>query len=261
MKIGVLIKRVPDSDSRITVRDSAAGVDLANVTKWVVNPYDEFAAEAGIQLKEKGVGSEIILFTVGTSASDKQIRTELARGGDRAVRIDGPGFDEADALGVARALAAAIQKEGVQLVLCGKQAIDGDSSQVPGMLAEILGWPQITGINGLEVEGETIKANRPVGGGSVDVVQARIPAVLSCDKGLNNPRFPKLPAIMKAKKKPLDVLDAAALGLSEGDLAPLTQEANWGNPPPRPTGRILQGDTAAVVKELVQLLRDEAKVL
>jgi electron transfer flavoprotein beta subunit len=261
MKIGVLMKRVPDSDSRITVRDPAAGVDLASVTKWVVNPYDEFAAEAAIQLKEQGIGSEVVLFTVGSAAADKQIRTELARGGDRAVRIDGPSFGEVDALGVARALAAAIQQEGVQLVLCGKQAIDGDSAQVPGMVAELLGWPQVTGINGLVVEGESIKARRPVGGGTVDVVQTRIPAVLSCDKGLNNPRFPKLPAIMKAKKKPLDVRDAKALGLSPEALAPVVNEGNWGNPPARPSGRILQGDTAAVVAELVQLLRDEAKVI
>jgi len=267
MKIGVCIKRVPATDTRIKINDPSVGVDLSDVT-WKVNPYDEFAIEQALQFREAGVASDVALLTVDGPAADSQIREGLARGkrgqdASKAVRMDDPTFAGSDALGVARILAAAVQKEGIGLVLMGKQAVDGDSAQVPAMLAELLGWPQVLEVEQLEVNGETIKAWRPAGGGKREIVEVPMPAVISCDKALNTVRYPTLPGIMMAKKKPIEVLGAADLGLSGpvGAAGALVSESNWSLPPARPAGRILEGESPVVVKELVRLLREEAKVI
>jgi electron transfer flavoprotein beta subunit len=267
MKIGVCIKRVPATDTRIKISDPSAGVDLSDVT-WKVNPYDEFAIEQALLFREAGAASELALLTVDGPAADPQLREGLARGkrgqdAGKAIRLDDPSFEGSDALGVARILAAAVQKEGIGLVLMGKQAVDGDSAQVPAMLAELLGWPQVLEVEKIELTGETIKAWRPAGGGKREIVEVPIPAVISCDKALNTVRYPTLPGIMMAKKKPIEVLGAAELGLSGavGSAGALVSESSWSLPPARPEGRILEGDTPVVVKELVRLLREEAKVI
>ena len=220
MKIGVCIKRVPATDTRISISDPTAGVDLSDVT-WKVNPYDEFAIEQALLFREAGVASDVALLTVDGAAADAQLREGLARGkrgqdAGKAIRMDDPSFEGSDALGIARILAAAVQKEGIGLILMGKQAVDGDSAQVPAMLAEILGWPQVLEVDKLEVTGETIKAWRPAGGGKREIVEVPMPAVISCDKALNTVRYPTLPGIMMAKKKPIEVLDASQLGLAGG---------------------------------------------
>jgi electron transfer flavoprotein beta subunit len=145
----------------------------------------------------------------------------------------------------------------------GKQAVDGDSAQVPAMLAELLGWPQVLEVEKIELTGETIKAWRPAGGGKREIVEVPLPAVISCDKALNKVRYPTLPGIMMAKKKPIEVLGASDLGLSVavGSAGALVSESSWSLPPARPEGRILEGDIPVVVKELVRLLREEAKVI
>ncbi len=268
MKVGVCIKRVPATDTRIQIKGPSDGPDLSSVT-WKMNPYDEFAVEQALQYREAGVASEVVLLTIGGPEVESQVREGLAmgkRGQDagKAVRVDDPGLAGSDTLGIARALAAVVQREGIGLVLCGKQAVDGDSAQVPSMLAELLGWPQALAVCKMELEGERIRAWRPIGGGRLEIIDLPMPAVVSCDKGLNTPRYPTLPGIMMAKRKPIEAVDLAALGLDAstvGAAAAVTQESNWDLPPARPPGRILEGEGAVVVKDLVRLLREEAKVI
>lgn len=251
MKVGVCLKQVPATDTRIKIAGPDAGVDTSDV-KWELNPYDEFALEAALQLADDKVAEEVVILTVGDSGAEAKIREGLARGAKRAVRVELSGAT--DSLAVARALADVVKSEGLDLVLAGKQAIDTDNSQVPAMLAELLGWGQVTDVDKLELSGTEVKAWRAAGGGNRDVVATSLPAVISTDKGLNEPRYASLRGIMKAKRKKIDVVSA------DGG-SPLVSYSAWGEPPARPPGRILDGDTQSVVKELVTLLREEAKVL
>jgi len=269
MKVGVCIKPVPGTDSRIVIGDSAAGPNLSGVS-WEVNPYDSFAIEAAIQLQEAGTADDVVVFTVSGPEGDAKIRDALAMGkkgksgASKAVRLDDPAFAGSDALGIARILAAAVKKEGVDIVIAGKQSIDGDSGQVPAMMAEVLGWPSVCEVTDLEVGAGSVKAWRPAGSGKLEVVELSTPCVITADKGLNTPRYPTLPGIMMAKRKPLEVVDAAGLGLdsaSVGASASSVSLSNWSPPAARPPGRILEGEAQQVVSELITLLRDEAKVL
>jgi electron transfer flavoprotein beta subunit len=260
VKIGVCLKQVPATDTRIRVNATADGV-LTDDVKWEINPYDEFALEEGIRLKQAGKGTEVVIFTIGGADSEARIRDGLARGADRAVRLDDPAFAGLDALGKARVLAAALKQEGIGIALCGRQSIDTDNGAVPAMLAELLGWPQVSWVDKLTIEGEGFTAQRAAGGGVREVVQGRLPAVITCDKGLNEPRYATLPGIMAAKKKPVAAKNAAALGVDAGALAPLVKESAMSLPPARPAGKIVQGDAATAAAELVRLLREEAKVI
>lgn len=259
MNIGVCVKSTPDTDTRIKIAGNGAGID-ENGIKWIMSPYDVFAVEEGVLTKEK-LGGEVILFTVGSADAAKNLTDGLAVGADRAVHIQDGALTGADSLGVARALAAAIQAESCQVVFCGKQAIDDDNVQVPAMVAELLGWVQVTMVTEFQTDGATFTAVRNVGGGIEEVVSGALPVVITADRGLNNPRYAKLPDIMKAKKKPVAKKDLAGLGLSAGDVAPRVTTSAWGLPPGRPKGRMITGDTATAVKELVRILRDEAKVI
>jgi electron transfer flavoprotein beta subunit len=263
MKVGVCVKQVPATDTRIRVNPAANGI-LVDDVKWEISPYDEFALEEGLRLKQGGKATEVILFSMGGADCEPRIRDGLARGADRAVRLDDPAFAGSDALGKATALAAALKGEGVGLVLCGRQAIDGDAGAVPAMIAELLGWPQATQVDKLVVDGGSFTAHRAAGGGLREVIKGALPAVVTCDKGLNEPRYATLPGIMAAKKKPIAVKSAADLGLQPGSVgadAALVVEDAMGLPAARPAGRVLQGDVAAVSAELVRLLREEAKVI
>lgn len=263
MKIGVCLKQVPATDTRIRVNPTATAI-LTDDVKWEINPYDEYALEEAIRLKQAGKGTEVVIFSVGDASCEARIRDGLARGADRAVRLDDAAFAGSDALGRARVLASALQQEGIGLVLCGRQSIDTDTGAVPAMLAELLGWRQASWVDKLVVEGETFTAHRAAGGGTREVVTGRLPAVVTCDKGLNEPRYATLPGIMAAKKKPIVVKNAAALGLDPatvGAAAAVVVEEAMSLPPARPAGRILQGDAATVAAELVRLLREEAKVI
>lgn len=260
MNIGVCMKVTPDTDTRIKITAGSDGIDPAGV-KWIVSPYDMFAVEEAIQTKES-LGGEVVIF----SAGDKSIVTQLRGGGlalgaDRATIITDDAVRNTDSLGVARALAAAIKSEGCELVFCGKQAIDDDNVQVPAMLAELLGWAQVSFVSDFETDGSTFKATRSVGGGTVEVVTGNLPAVITADKGLNTPRYAKLPAIMKAKKKPVANLSLADIGLSADDVSPGVSVTNYGLPAARPSGRLIEGDADQQVSELVRLLREEAKVI
>lgn len=253
MKIGVCAKVALDAGARIKI--TASGVD-ATGEKLVISDYDEMAVEEAIRTKESQ-GGEVISFTVGTASDEKVLRAGcLALGVDRAVLVTEPA---PDALAVSRLLAAAIKKEGCEIVFTGKATTDDGSSQVGPMVAELLGWAQVSQVTELAVEGDAFRATRNMDAGVRQVVTGSLPVVVTCEDGLNTPRYAKLPDIMKAKRKPLDQVDGAGLGVT-GLETNLTYD-NYGAPPARPAGRVIEGDAVTAARELVRLLRDEAKVL
>ncbi len=258
MKVGVFLKQVPDTDTRIKINGAGNGIETGDI-KWVINPYDEYALEEAIKLKQAKVATEVIIISLGGKGAEANIRDGLARGADRAVRVDDAGAAGTDAVGKARILAAAAAAEGVELILTGRQAIDSDQSAVGPMVAEVLGWRQATWVDKLVIEGGSFTADRAAGGGVRERVRGKLPAVITCDKGLNTPRYATLPNIMAAKKKPIVEKAVASLGVNVG--AGAAAEGAYSLPPARPAGRIIGGDPATAVKELVRLLRDEAKVI
>ena len=250
MKIAVCIKRVPDTETRIRIGGDGASIDESGV-KFVVNPYDEYAVEEALQRKEKAGGGEVVAIALGPDAAQETIRGALAMGADRGVLLKADRVP-ADALAVARALAAELKDGGYDLVLFGKVAVDDYNHGVGPMTAELLGLPCVTAVVRLELEGGRGVAEREVEGG-VEVVEFALPAVLTADKGLNTPRYPALKGIMAAKKKPVEV-KPAALGETRVAVTALAL------PPDRKAGRIV-GEGPDAVGELVRLLRTEAKVL
>ena len=265
MKIGVLLKQTPATDSRIRIMADGTGIETGDIN-WIVSAYDEHGLEQAATIKGKDRKKEVILFTLGGKGfqGDRRIRDGLAKGGDRAVWLSDAAFEGSDSLGTARALAAAVKAEGVDILFAGKQAVDDDNAQVGAMVAELLGWPQVTIISKLELDGDTFRATRDAGQGQRQVVQGKLPAVFTADKALNTPRYAKLPDIMKARRKKIAQKKPADLGIDAsqvGAAGRVVMESNWGPPPERPQGRILEGEPEAVVQELVKLLREEAKVI
>ncbi|HWO87926.1 MAG TPA: electron transfer flavoprotein subunit beta/FixA family protein [Gemmatimonadales bacterium] len=250
MKIAVCIKRVPDTETRIRPGADGTSIDEAGV-KFIMNPYDEFAVEEALQRREKAGSGEVVVISLGPDAAQETMRTALAMGADRGVLLQANPIP-ADGLTVAKALAAELQGGGWDLVLFGKLAVDDYNNQVGPMVAELLGMPCVTSVVKLEIEAGRGLAERETEGG-LEVVEFQLPAVLTCDKGLNNPRYPALKGIMAAKKKPIDI-KPAQLGPARLMVQSLTP------PPERAAGRIV-GEGAAAVPELVRLLREEAKVL
>src|SRR2546425_10719751 len=252
MKIAVCIKRVPDSETRVKIAADGKTLDEAGV-KFVLNPYDEFALEEALRRKEQGGsgGGEVVVFSLGPPAAQETIRTALALGADRGVLLQVDRIPP-DGWPVAQALAAALRDGGYDLILFGKLAIDDYNHQVGPMVAELLGLPCVTAITHLDLADGRGTAEREVEGG-IEAVEFPRPAVLTTDKGLNEPRYPALKGIMAAKKKPLDV-KPTALAVGGLDVVALT------TPPARKEGRII-GEGPAAVPELVRLLREEAKVL
>jgi len=250
VKIAVCIKRVPDTETRIRIGGDGASIDESGV-KFVVNPYDEYAIEEALQRKEKAGGGEVVAIALGPDAAQETIRGALAMGADRGVLLKADRVP-ADALAVARALAAELKDGGYDLVLFGKLAVDDYNHGVGPMTAELLGLPCVTAVVRLELEGGRGVAEREVEGG-VEVVEFSLPAVLTADKGLNTPRYPALKGIMAAKKKPIEV-KPAALGETRVAVTALAL------PPDRKAGRIV-GEGPDAVGELVRLLRTEAKVV
>jgi electron transfer flavoprotein beta subunit len=250
MKIAVCIKRVPDSETRVKIGADGKSLDEAGV-KFILNPYDEFAVEEGLRRKEKAGTGEVAVFCLGPAAAQETIRTALAMGADRGVLLQTDTVP-ADGFVTAQALAAALKPGAWDLILFGKMAIDDYNQQVGPMVAELLGLPCVTAVAHLEIDGAKGIAEREIEGG-VEVVLFPLPAVITADKGLNEPRYPALKGIMAAKKKPLEVkpVQLAAGGVEVVALMP---------PPERQAGKIV-GEGAAAVPELVRLLREEAKVL
>lgn len=258
MKVGVFLKQVPPSGDSLKV--SSDGVDLGDV-KMEINPYDEFALEEALRLKDAKVASDVIVIGLGGKELDARLKDGLARGATKAVRIGDEAIINSDALGQARAYAAAAKAEGCELLLTGMLTIDDDDSQVPPMIAEVLGWAQVTVVNKLELSGTDVKAWRSAGGGGREVVTTSLPAVITTDKGINEPRYAKLKGIMMAKRKKVASLSAGDLGLDAGALSSQVTVSNYGPPPARPPGRVLEGSVPEQVSQLVRLLREEAKVI
>lgn len=257
MKIFVCIKQVPDTETKIKITPDAKGIDTASI-KWVINPYDEYAIEEAVKLKESHPGSSVTVFTLGPKKRvGESLRTALAMGADEGIMIDAP--ESVDPLLTAKALAAAIKKEGeFDLILTGKAAIDDNASSVGPMLAQTLGIPHSSVISKLTVSNQSYLTQREVEGGTVEVVQLSGPSLIAVTKGLNTPRYASLPGIMKAKKKVLKELDLAGLGV---EVHTVTQFSHFRLPPEKPATKIISGDVTTQVSELVRLLRDEAKVL
>jgi len=229
VKILVPVKRVIDYNVKPRVKMDGTGVDLANV-KMSMNPFDEIAVEEAIRLKEKGVATEIVAVSIGVAKAQETLRTALAMGADRAILVQTD--DEVEPLGVAKILKAIVDEEQPGLVILGKQAIDGDSNQTGQMLAALLGRPQGTFANKLEVEGDTATVTREVDGG-LETVKLALPAIVTTDLRLNEPRYASLPNIMKAKSKPLANKTPADYGV---DIAPRLQTLKVSEPPKRSAG-------------------------
>lgn len=249
MKIAVCLKRVPDTTTKIVIGADGKSIE-ENGVKFVPNPYDEYALEAALGLKEKVGAGETVVVSVGSDAAQETIRTALAMGIDRGVLLKADGSP--DGLEVARVLAAELKAGGYDLILFGKMAVDDYNHQVGVMTGELLEYPVISAVSALTIEGGAVRAEREVEGG-VEVVTCSLPAVITADKGLNTPRLPSLKGIMAAKKKPLEIKPVT---LGPGTLL----VTGLSLPPERQAGRIVgEGPEAAAI--LVQLLRSEAKVV
>jgi len=259
MKSIVCIKQVPDTEARIRVDDAGTGIADGDIN-WVMSPYDDLAIEEALKLKEQHQG-EVVLICLGPDRAKSAIRSGLAMGADSAIHLKDPLFENADPLATAKALAAAIKGvEGYDVIFCGQQGVGGDHRQVPGILAELLDLPQVTMAVKVEVADGKARIEREVEGGH-EVWEAQLPAVVSAQRGLNEPRYASLKGIMQAKKKKIESKDAAALGLDAAALAPKLEIVKMELPPPRPEVKMIEGNPEEQSKELVRLLSEEAKVI
>jgi len=249
MKILVAVKRVIDYNVKIRVRADGSGVETANV-KMSMNPFDEIAVEEAVRLKEKGVATEIVAVSCGPTSSQETLRTALALGADRAILVETT--EELQPLAVAKLLKAIVDKEQPRLCILGKQAIDDDANQTGQMLAALLDWPQATFASKVDITADRATVKREIDGG-LETVEVGLPAVVTTDLRLNEPRYATLPNIMKAKKKPLETTNPGALGV---DVTPRLATLRVVEPPKRKGG-----GKVADVAELVHKLRNEAKVL
>ena len=247
MKALVCVKRVIDYNVKPRVKSDGTGVDLANV-KMSMNPFDEIAVEEAVRLKEKGVVTEIVALSVGPAKAQETLRTALAMGADRAVLVQVGDNDEAEPLAVAKIVKGVAEEEGAQLIIAGKQAIDDDSNQVGQMVAALMGRPQGTFANEVSVEGDHVVVKREVDGG-LETVKLALPAIVTTDLRLNEPRYASLPNIMKAKSKPLAIKAPGDYGV---DIAPRLKTLKVSEPPVRSAG-IKVADVDALVAKLKEL--------
>ncbi|CAG9619557.1 electron transfer flavoprotein subunit beta/FixA family protein [Sutcliffiella rhizosphaerae] len=257
MNIFVLLKRTFDTEERLTVANGSINEDGA---EFIINPYDEYAVEEAIRVRDEH-GGEITVVTVGTTEAEKELRTALAMGADKAVLINTEDdVENGDQYTTAKVLAEFLKDKEADLIIGGNVAIDGGSGQVGPRVAELLNIPYVTTITKLEIDGETVSIVRDVEGDS-EVIETSLPLLVTAQQGLNDPRYPSLPGIMKAKKKPLDELELDDLDLEEEDVEAKTKTLEIYLPPKKEAGRVLQGELEDQVKELVSALRNEAKVI
>jgi electron transfer flavoprotein beta subunit len=257
MNIYVCIKQVPDTETKIKLNADQSGIDTTGV-KWIMSPYDEFAVEEALRLKEKNAGSTVTVVSAGPTRVVDTLRTALAMGADNGIHIEIP--ETADNNMAAKALAGALKKEAkFDVLYTGKEAIDDGAAQVSQLVAEYLEIPCVTVVLNVEYSATGVKCKREIEGGAFEMVEASFPVLIAAQKGLNEPRYASLPNIMKAKKKEVKALKMADAGVSEAD-----QKIRYKNlqlPPPKQAGKKLTGDPAAQAKELVRLLHEEAKVV
>jgi electron transfer flavoprotein beta subunit len=256
VNIVVCIKQVPDTETQIKIADDGKSINMDDI-KWVMNPYDEFGVEEALQL-QKSKGAEVTVVGAGPSRVTESLRTALAMGADKAVLIEDDNLYGADPVAVAKILAAAVEPLNPDIIFMGQRAVDDDSGVVGSALAEFLGLPQLSVVTKVEVGDGTVTVNRPVEGATM-VIESSLPAVITAQKGLNEPRYASLPGIMKAKKKPLETKTLADLGVEGVGKLEITAI----NPPPaRAAGKTVEGDDApTMASNLAKLLREEAKVI
>ena len=263
VKIVVLLKQTPDTETKIRLSADGARVESGDF-KYIINPYDEFAIEEALKLREKAGSGEVVVASFGTDHAKELIIKAMAMGADRGLLIGSDGLDGADSLTVAKILTQAIKAENADLVLTGKQAIDDDNMHVGVMVAELLGWPHANVVTKLTLNGKTAQVEREVEGGQVEVYDVELPAVFGAHKSLNTPRYASLPGIMKAKKKPFDLKKPGDLGLDAAGLKAGMKSVvtGYANPPEKPAGKVFKGeDVEVMVDKVVKALREEAKVL
>lgn len=258
MKIAVCIKQVPDTETRIRIGPDGKSIVESDVN-WIVSPYDEFAIEEALKIKE-AKGGEVVLVSLGPDRVQSALRSGLAMGADSALHLKDPLFEQTDTLGTAWALATALKPMGADIILMGQQGVGGDNAQVPGLAAEILDLPQVTTVVKVEIQDGKATVEREIEGAH-ETWEVTLPAVLSAQKGLNEPRYASLKGIMAAKKKLIETKGAADLGLTAEQLAPRTKVVKLELPPSRSAVKMIEGDADTQVKELLRLLHEEAKVI
>jgi electron transfer flavoprotein beta subunit len=262
MNIFVCVKQVPDTETKITPTGDGSFIETSSI-KWIMNPYDEFAVEQALLIKQSNPAANVTVVRVGSVKDTEALRTAMAMGADEASLVEAT--DNLDSFSIAKAIKGAIEKSGKKpdIVLAGKQAIDDDCLQVPQILAEMLGLPSVSVIVGFELNGSAVKVKREIEGGALEVYEVSTPVVLACNKGLNTPRYASLPGIMKAKKKPMAQLSLSDVGVSEADRR--VKYSGFKLPPEKPAGKKFDATDAAKQKEIVAqvvgLLRTEAKVI
>lgn len=256
MNIVVCIKQVPDTEAQIKVAGDGKSIATDDI-KWVMNPYDEYGVEEALKIKA-AQGGEVTVVGVGPKRVTESLRTALAMGADKAVLVEDEGFYGADSMFAAKVLAAVVKDLGADIIFFGQRAVDDDAGVAASAVAEYLGLPQLSVVTTLEVADGKAKASRPVEGMTL-VLEAPLPAVITCQKGLNEPRYASLPGIMKAKKKPMDVKTLADLGLERADNLEIVAMSP---PPERAPGRKIEGETPdELAVNLAKTLNEEAKAL
>jgi len=256
MNIYVLLKKTFDTEEKINISNG----QIEEADEYIINPYDEYAIEEAIVQRDKH-GGEVTVVTIGDEDSEKQLRTALAMGCDKAVLINiEDDIEDGDQFTTAKILEAFFEGKEVDLILAGNVAIDEASGQVGPRLAELLNISYVTTITNLEIDGDKASIEKDVEG-DVEVIEASLPLLVTCQQGLNEPRYPSLPGIMKAKKKPLEELEIDDLDLDEDDVEAKTRTIEIFLPPEKEAGRVLEGEIEDQVKELVSLLKNEAKVI
>jgi electron transfer flavoprotein beta subunit len=258
MKIFVCVKQVPDTEAKIKILPDQSGIDPAGI-KWVMNPYDEHAVEEAIKFREKNPAAQVYAISMGPkSRVVESLRTALAMGADEAIVINS--VENADAFVTAKALSSVISSEsGAHLIFTGKLSIDNNQSSVPQMIAEFLNIPHVTVVSKFEATPENILVERDADGGSKERLQIMTPALVAANKGLNMPRYASLPGIMKAKKKVIKEIEFSSLGFAADDQK--VKYSSYSLPPEKAPVKLLTGNASAQASELIQLLRDEARVL
>jgi electron transfer flavoprotein beta subunit len=263
MKIVVLLKQVPDTESVIELSDTGTAIDPAEV-KWVVNPYDEYSLEEALQIRERRGDVTVTALTAGNSEADQVIRTAFALGVDEGIRIDTTRLTSLDPLSSAAILAAALRDIGADLILAGLRAVDDDHYQVPAMLAEMLELPLVAGVLEEEINADVITCKTMLDSGFARV-ESGLPAVLTTQKGINEPRYPNIRALMKARKQPVTVRTLAEIGLDAGQFVPENlrlQVISLAYAPARGAGQVIEGATAAEKAEtLIRLLQEHTDVI
>lgn len=262
MNIFVCVKQVPDTETKVQPNGDGSFIETSSI-KWIMNPYDEFAVEQALLVKADNAGSTVTVVRVGGVKDTEALRTALAMGADDAILVEAE--DNLDSYSIAKALKGAIEKSGKtpDVIFAGKQGIDDDCLQVPQVLAEMMDIPSVAVIVGYEKSGDSITVKREIEGGAIEVYEVPTPCMLATNKGINTPRYASLPGIMKAKRKPMQQLSLADVGVSADDRR--IKYSNFQLPPEKPAGKkfdaMEDSAQAGVVAEVVKLLRDEAKVL